>query len=157
PVPIGFPVWNTRLYVLDDRLRPVPAGVAGHLYLAGDQLARGYLGQPEVTARRFVADPFVPGARMYHSGDLACRRADGAIVYLGRSDHQVKVRGVRIEPGEIEAVLTASGLVQQASVIAREDRTDDRRLVAYVVPAPAYDEDGLRNRLAAALPDYMQP
>ncbi len=157
PVPIGFPVWNTRLYVLDDHQRPVPPGVVGHLAIAGVQLARGYLGRPDLTAERFVPDPFVPDARMYWSGDLVWRRDDGAIAYLGRSDNQIKVRGVRIEPGEIESALLASGQVRRACVIAREDRAGDRRLVAYVVPAAGYDEQRLRDHLALRLPEIMRP
>lgn len=157
PIPIGYPVWNSRLYILDEQLRPVPAGVSGHLYLAGVQLARGYLGQPELTAERFVADPFVEGERMYHAGDVARWRDDGSVVYLGRSDHQVKLRGLRIELGEIEAVAMTSGLTRSASVIVREDRAGHQRLVGYLVPEPDYDEAALRAHLLAHLPDYMVP
>ncbi|WP_245870212.1 amino acid adenylation domain-containing protein [Teichococcus rhizosphaerae] len=157
PLPIGFPVWNTRLYVLDAALRPVPAGVTGHLFIAGVQLAREYLGRPDLTARAFIPDPFHPGERMYRTGDLARFREDGAILYLGRSDGQVKLRGFRIELGEIEAALGASPMVAQARVIAREDRAGDRRLVAYVVPQEGHDPAALRAHLAARLPDYMLP
>lgn len=157
PIPIGFPVWNTRLYILDDQQRPVPPGVVGHLMLGGMQLARGYLGRADLTNERFVADPFVPDARMYHTGDLAWRREDGAVVYLGRSDNQVKIRGMRIEPGEIEAVLADHDTVQHASVIAREDHVGTSRLVGYIVPTADYDELRLRDHLAAHLPDYMVP
>ena len=157
PVPIGFPVWNTRLYVLDDANRPQPPGVAGHLYLAGVQLARGYLGQPDLTAERFVPDPFVPGERMYRTGDLASFRPDGAVVYLGRSDHQIKIRGLRVELGEIEAAVMSSGLARQVAIIAREDQPGAKRIVAYVVPSGAPDMERLRAHVAAHVPDYMVP
>lgn len=155
PLPIGWPVWNTALHVLDDRMRPVPPGLAGHLYLGGVQLARGYLGRDDLTAQRFVPGP--GGARLYATGDLARRRHDGAVVYLGRSDHQVKIRGLRIELGEIEAAVMASGLARECVVIAREDRAGDRRLVAYVVASDPWDHGALSRHLAATLPAYMVP
>ncbi|VDC31493.1 amino acid adenylation domain-containing protein [Pseudogemmobacter humi] len=157
PLPIGWPVWNTRLVVLDDRMRPVPPGLPGNLYLGGMQLARGYLGRPDLTAERFIPDPHHPRERLYATGDLARLRADGAVVYLGRSDHQVKIRGLRIELGEIEAAIMASGLARECVVLAREDRAGEKRLVAYLVPEPGYGPGLLAPCLAARLPAYMVP
>ncbi|MEU9210283.1 amino acid adenylation domain-containing protein [Streptomyces sp. NPDC048415] len=159
-VPIGRPVWNTRTHVLDAALRPVPPGTVGELYLAGDQLARGYLGRPELTAGRFVADPFgPPGGRMYRTGDLVRQLAGGELEFLGRADQQIKLRGVRIEPAGIEAALAAHTSVRTAAVLLREDRPGHPYLAAYVVPVAGADAgpEVWREHLARLLPDAMVP
>lgn len=156
-VPIGRPIDNTRLYVLDERRELLPAGVAGELYIAGAGLARGYWNQPALTAERFVPDPYVPGERMYRSGDLARLRPDGNLDYLGRIDHQVKIRGYRVECGEIEAELRKQPGVKDCLVAVIADDGGDIRLCAYVVADEDIELRGLRGGIAARLPDYMVP
>ncbi|OQS16456.1 non-ribosomal peptide synthetase, partial [Nocardia donostiensis] len=159
-VPIGRPVWNTRVYVLDARLHPVAPGVAGELYLAGDQLAVGYLGRPDLTADRFVADPFgAAGNRMYRTGDLVRWTATGELDYLGRTDFQVKLRGLRIELGEIEAALLAQPGVAQSVVVVRSDARSGDQLVGYLVAEAdaGVDIEAVKSALAGSLPGYMVP
>ncbi|MEU3223348.1 amino acid adenylation domain-containing protein [Streptomyces sp. NPDC006976] len=157
-VPLGRPVDNTRAYVLDAALRPVPPGVTGELHIAGDGLARGYLGRPALTATRFVADPFGPaGSRMYRTGDLVRQDNEGLLHYVSRADDQVKLHGFRIELGEIEAALTAVDGITAACALVREDRPGERRLVAYTVGTAPLTDGELRGRLTSALPPYMVP
>ena len=159
-VPIGYPIANTQLYIVDRHLRPVPIGVAGELLIGGVQVARGYLDQPQLSAERFIDHPFDPsGGKVYRTGDLGRWRADGSIEYLGRNDFQVKLRGFRIELGEIEAQLQRCAGVREAVVLAREDRPGDKRLVAYVVAQEGaqLSVPALREALARTLAEYMVP
>lgn len=157
-VPIGRAIANTRLYVLDQNLRPVPVGVAGQLHIGGVQVARGYLNRDELTAEKFIDDPFVPGGRLYATGDLARFMPDGNVEFLGRLDHQVKLRGFRIELGEIEAVMNRHPDVKEAIVLAREDTPGDTRLVGYLVATGVGpDLEDLRSLLSSQLADYMVP
>lgn len=156
---IGKPVANTQSYVLDGQGRPVPVGVVGELHIGGVQVARGYLNQPELTAERFIANPFdaTPGARLYRTGDLVRWQGDGNLEYVGRSDEQVKVRGYRIELGEVESVLAQCTGVRQAVVAARSDAAAGKRLVGYIVNEGTFNADSLLAQLRAKLPDYMVP
>jgi len=176
-VPIGRPIANTQVYVRDAAGQPAPIGVVGELYLGGVQIGRGYWGRPDLTAERFVPDPFgAPGARLYRTGDLARYRPDGVIEYIGRADHQVKLHGNRIELGEIEAALRRQPQIRDAAVLLRADEREIPRLVAYVVPAASTDAaaskdaayenaasdpglaiDALQQQLRAQLPEYMVP
>ncbi len=161
--PIGYPIVNTQAYVLDANLEPAAPEVAGELYIAGVSLARGYLNRPGLTAGRFVVNPYgPPGARMYRTGDLARRRSDGALEYMGRADQQVKIRGHRIEPAEVEAVLRTHPGVARCAVIPYETPIAGRRLAAWVVPVEiskdgALDPASLRKTVTERLPDYMVP
>ena len=161
PVPIGHPIANTAIHVVDARMRPVPVGMIGEIFIAGGGVTLGYLGRPELTAERFVPDPFTadPGARCYKTGDLGRWRADGVLECLGRIDHQVKVRGYRIELGEIEASLLLHPDLARALVVTREDQPGDVRVVAYVVVKDGADPEpgSIRSHLRKTLPDYMLP
>src|SRR3569832_410064 len=160
-VPIGKPINNTQVYVLDSELRPTPAGVPGELYLGGDGLARGYHNRPELTAERFVPDAFsgVCGARLYRTGDRVRFLADGNIEFIGRVDYQVKLRGFRIELGEIETVLSAHDAIKEVIVELRGELSEEKRLIAYVVGEPDAElsTEELRDYLTMRLPDYMVP
>ncbi|AQS41426.1 MAG: Non-ribosomal peptide synthase/amino acid adenylation enzyme [Candidatus Tokpelaia hoelldobleri] len=157
--PIGSPVINMQVYVLDSDLQPVPPGVRGELYIAGEGLARGYLKRPDLSAERFVANPFgAPGSRMYRTGDVACWQPDGELLFMGRVDHQVKIRGFRIEPGEIESVLLKHPQISRATVIVREDKPGRPQLVGYAVAKDGEGEpEQLRSYLREYLPEYMVP
>jgi amino acid adenylation domain-containing protein len=158
--PIGFPIKNVQIHILDEKLREVPNGVTGEIYIGGAGVARGYRNRPELNAERFIADPFSSeGGRLYRTGDRANRRPNGEITFLGRIDDQIKIRGYRIEPGEINAVLNEHPSVQASAVIAQEDVSGDRRLVAYIVPGPdsQQNEQSLRESIRRRLPDYMEP
>ncbi|HEX3989372.1 MAG TPA: amino acid adenylation domain-containing protein, partial [Verrucomicrobiae bacterium] len=156
---IGRPLANEQVYILDKQMRPMPVGIPGDLYIGGAGLARGYLNRPELTAERFLTNPYRPGQRFYKTGDVARWREDGNLVYLGRSDHQVKIRGFRIELGEIESALKKISSVGEAIVVVREDRPGDKRLAAYVVLRPGQQAtaDELRGCVAQRLPQYMVP
>lgn len=158
-VPIGKPKINTTLHLLDDALQPVPVGSIGEIYIGGTHVARGYHRRPGLTAERFVADPFTPGARMYRSGDLARRNADGDIEFVGRADEQVKIRGFRIELGDVAAAITVDPSVGQAVVVVSDLPHLGKSLVGYLTPADGttVDVDRVRARVAAALPEYMTP
>ncbi|WP_278265689.1 non-ribosomal peptide synthetase [Nocardia sp. AG03] len=158
-VPIGRPVWNSRVYVLDAWLRPVPAGVPGELYLTGTQLATGYLGRPELTAERFVANPFDPGTRLYRTGDLAAWTATGELEYRGRTDFQLKIRGFRIETGEIDTVLTERPEIAAAVTVGRDNHAGETVLVSYVVAAQGHSAvaEDILAAAGRALPGHMVP
>ena len=161
-VPIGRPKINTQVHLLDDALQPVPVGVIGEIYIGGTHVARGYHRRPGLTAERFVADPFTPGGRLYRSGDLARRNADGDIEFVGRADEQVKIRGFRIELGEVGAAISVDPSVGQAVVLAADLPQLGKSLVGYLTPADGagcetVDLERIRARVAAALPDYMTP
>jgi hypothetical protein len=160
-VPIGRPIANTSFYVLDARRHPVPIGVPGELYIGGAGVVRGYLNRPELTAERFVADPFANGSggRLYRTGDLVRYRGDGNVDFLGRIDHQVKIRGYRVELGEIETQIASWDGIREAAVVLREDTEGDKRLVAYYAPTATarIDADALREHLRGHLPEFMVP
>ena len=157
-VTIGGPIANTELYLLDAHLQPVPIGVVGEVYIGGAGLARGYWGRPELTAERFLPNPFGKSGRLYQTGDLMRRRADGQLVYVARADHQVKVRGYRVEPGEIDGALGAHPGVREAVTVGRSEENGEMRLIAYVVPSAEMPSvQSLREHLRQSLPEYMIP
>jgi amino acid adenylation domain-containing protein len=158
-IPIGRPIANTQVYLLNQELKPVPVGQAGELFIGGDGVVRGYWNRPDLTAERFLNDPFQPGGRMYRTGDLARYLPDGNIEFLGRADFQIKIRGFRVEPGEIEAILEQQPGIGQAVVVAREDKLGDQRLVAYLVAADDQKAatETLRSTLASQLPEHLVP
>ncbi|MFP2913737.1 AMP-binding enzyme, partial [Pyxidicoccus sp. 3LFB2] len=158
-VPIGGPLTNSTAYVLDEGLHPVPVGVPGELYVGGEGLARGYVGRPDLTAERFIPNPFADGERLYRTGDVVRWRADGTLDFIGRRDGQVKVRGFRVEVGEVEVALTAHPDVSAAVVMARGEGAEGKRLVAYVTAkqGTALEPTTLRAHLKQRLPEYMVP
>jgi hypothetical protein len=156
---IGTPIANCRIYILDACGHPVPVGVVGEVWIGGVGVARGYLNRPELTSERFVADPYADesGATMYRSGDLGRWHADGSIEYLGRNDHQLKIRGFRVEPGEVESRLLEHPSIREAVVVGRSETSGDRRLIAYLTVGAEVGADALREHVRSALPDYMVP
>ena len=160
PIPIGSPISNTQVYILDEQLRPVPPGTAGELYAAGDGLARGYLNNPETTNQKFLRNPFAADSdeRIYRTGDLARWRSDGVIEFLGRADNQIKIHGHRVEPGEIEITLAAHERVKQTCVVSHPSGNGPMRLVAYYISSDSgLKEAELRSFLAGKLPEFMIP
>src|ERR1700720_1135281 len=158
-IPIGKPIANTQAYVLNSELQLVPPGGIGNLFIGGHGGVRGYLNRPDLTAEQFVGDPFLPGARLYRTGDLARHLADGNLEFMGRADFQVKIRGHRVELGEIEAALEQQPGVKQAVIVAREDKQADKILAAYLVAKAGgfLNPDTLRSALEALLPGYLVP
>src|SRR5207253_1125775 len=156
-VPIGKPIANDQIYIVDARMQPVPPGVAGELCIGGTGLAKGYLNQPQQTAERFVANPFAKDALVYRTGDLARFLPDGNVEFMGRIDHQVKIRGFRVEPAEIEAALKLHSSVKQSVIVPYQDKSGEKRLAAYVVATKQTKVEQVRAFLLEHLPDYMVP